>query len=196
MYGWFQYSGESDKFFQNTIPEDIILRTSFLTNKLVFGNDSSSLAGMYIHDNRIGVKRIPEFDLDCAGITRTTELRVSDTFVLDDKKIHLRNENNAFFFNGVLNNKVVLADIVKRQRHILRSTEIIDVQQIDEENFQIQLIIPDSASIQLPFYENEDILQIETGLYQYPLHRRQYLSITYSTLTEYSTRYNCLQQPL
>lgn len=169
MFGWFQHSGLSNRFFADTLPEDIVLRSAFPTNKLVFGNENGNLsnAGMYIYENRIGVNMIPEYELDCAGKTRTQELQIADSFSLDKLQLHLK-DDSSLFFNGVLDNKVVFTDLIKQKRHIIPAIEIVDLLQLGPGLYQIQLVLPNltNNTVKLPFYEKDDLLQIETGIYQ------------------------------
>lgn len=77
MYGWIET--HSANVFADTDAHDVVLRTDTLAGKLVFGNDSHRVAGMYIAGNNVGVRCVPDAAqaLDVRGDAR---LRTASTF--------------------------------------------------------------------------------------------------------------------
>lgn len=73
LYGWIEVAASNNCAFQNTVPDDIILRTTKADNKIVIGNSSSNTcnAAIYISGNNVGIKKQPNtgVSLDVDGIT-------------------------------------------------------------------------------------------------------------------------------
>ncbi len=141
MYGWLESGGSTSiaatSFFQTT-PQDIVLRTSYTTNKLVFGNSNNTLAAMYIVGNNVGISKIPETTLDVHGdiecdsvFTLTTNpncnLATSNIayridasssnidFIVQTDQITNSNEHRSMFISsyGILANRITLSDQIK-----------------------------------------------------------------------------------
>lgn len=79
MYGWFEPGGSVNKFFSNTKMQDVVLRTSSLSNNIVIGNSGGGNAGpaaIYVNANNVGVQRIPDarYSLDVAATMRAENL--------------------------------------------------------------------------------------------------------------------------
>jgi len=143
MYGWLEAGGATrigvtpSLSFKDTTPQDVVLRTSFSTNKLVFGNSNATTAGMYIVGNNVGIAKLPD---DCAFDVHGT-IRGDSVFTLVTNpesnletsnlsyRIVATSSNIAFLSTdlspsneqvtmtintlGVIKNKILIADTLK-----------------------------------------------------------------------------------
>ena len=75
MYGWISTGGAVDKYFNNSKPFDVVMRTAYIDNNLIFGNSNAQDAAMYISSNIIGIKGPPDPNF---AVSVNGNLKVSD----------------------------------------------------------------------------------------------------------------------
>lgn len=157
MYGWLEAGGSTETLammtFKDTTPQDVVLRTSFTTNKLVFGNSNATTAGMYIVGNNVGIAKLPDgCALDVHGtirgdslftlvtnplcnlITSNVSYRIEATssnisFLATDLSSNNTEENVTMTINtlGVIKNRILIADTLKTPGDVLPYVFIKDV---------------------------------------------------------------------
>ena len=153
MYGWLESGGAtSATSFINTSPQDVVLRTSFQSNKLVLGNSNAGNAGMYIVGNNVGIAKIPEFTLDVHGdmigdghltlntnpncnldtsnITYTIDMTASNIlfFAQTDKNTNSNNTKTMTLSSfGLIRNRMLVADFIRTKGQTLSNVYIEDV---------------------------------------------------------------------
>ena len=120
MYGWFEPGSSINRFFYNTKMIDVLLRTSTMSNVLVFGNtDPGGVpnAGMYISQNSVGIQKVPDtqYSLDISGRTRAEVsfecgdvLIRNNSITMGDNKLLLTNQ-------GSVQANLVIADRVMKR---------------------------------------------------------------------------------
>lgn len=155
MYGWLESGGATSvsSTFHETTAYDVILRTSYATNKLVLGNSNNTVAGMYIMGNNVGVsKPNPTKALDVHGeitcdyvTTYTTNPECNQLTPYIDYRIEVCASNIRFEVQtdkntnsnptttmyldsfGVLSNRIIIADKIKTRGQTLSNMYIKSV---------------------------------------------------------------------
>jgi hypothetical protein len=128
MYGWFEPGGGVNKYFNYTNLTDVLLRTSESNNKIVIGNASNATAGIYVNNNKVGIRCVPSsnFAMDVADKCRINNLTIStDGFNIDSNAIHMDNACK-LFYNGHLDNQIVFTNHIKKFKASLSCT-VIDI---------------------------------------------------------------------
>lgn len=115
MYGWFEPGGGVNKYFNNTIATDILLRSAFENNKIVIGNSSNTNAALYISSNNVGLKKLPDsnYTLDINGKTRLDEMHIGSDIVLTSNEISFGNICT-ITNDGLINNDMILTSSIKK----------------------------------------------------------------------------------
>jgi hypothetical protein len=140
MYGWFEPGGGVNKYFNYTALTDVLLRTSESSNKIVIGNASNATAGIYVKNNTVGIRCVPNsnFALDVAEKCRINNLSITDGFTIDSNGIQMAN-NCKLFYNGHLDNKIVFTENIKKFKASINCIVLdIHLRNIDLYRLQVQ----------------------------------------------------------
>ena len=160
MYGWFEPGGSINKFFINTKMNDVLLRTSTMSNVLVLGNTNATsananigMAGVYICQNSVGIQRIPDprFSLDVAYNVRagnTIECGTDARVVMSASNISL-SSNVLLTTDGLVRNSLTITNHVKTVTSLLLDQHVVSfTANMDKGTFTLQLVpSPDLEAI-------------------------------------------------
>ena len=153
MYGWLEAGGATSlTSFNNTDNYDVVLRTSYTNNKLVFGNSNNTTAGMYIVGNNVGISKVPSHSLDVHGdivgdhrlllttnpscnlatsnIDYNIEMTSSNIrFFAQTNKINNSNVSNTMVLSsfGVLQNRMLVSNTIRTMGPMLSNVYIEEV---------------------------------------------------------------------
>ena len=157
MYGFFEPGGGVDKYFNFTKTEDVLLRTTSTTNNIVLGNASNATAAVYINNNRVGIRKIPNtnFSLDVSQTARFDKINVNNTFTIDSNAIHMENDCK-FYYNGLVENKLIITDSIKKFKTNIEGVVIEDLQTVSTNVYRLYLTLPTTVYTN-PFAEDNFI---------------------------------------
>jgi len=163
MYGWFEPGGGVNKYFNFTVMTDVLLRTSESNNKIVIGNASNATAAIYVKDNNVGIRCVPNsnFALDVADKCRINSLKVNDGFSIDSNFIQMEN-NSKLFYNGHLDNQIVFTNHIKKFKTSMNCT-VLDMHLRNTETYRLHLQC--STSTVDPFSDG-DFIRIDQIIFK------------------------------
>lgn len=123
MYGWISTGGAIDKYFHNSKPFDVVMRTAYIDNSLIFGNSNAPDAAMYISSNIIGIKGPPDpnFVVSVNGNIKTNDsISCISTCASNLQQTVLSSSNLQLSFNqinnttissfGMIQNKLIISE--------------------------------------------------------------------------------------